>query len=114
MQVIPLSAVPSQTLQFTADGQACQMSVYTLTGYDYSDPTLSTPNTNLYMDFSYNGVDVTDTAICLNEKRLLVNRQYLGFSGDFMFIDTQGDADPAYTGLGTRWLLIYLEANDLP
>jgi hypothetical protein len=113
MQAVPLNPEPSQTLQVVLDGQNCNISVYTKTGYDYSDPTLATPNTNLYFDLAFNGVDVTTTAICLNEKRLLVNRQYLGFSGDFMFVDTQGSNDPQYTGLGSRYVLLYLEAADL-
>lgn len=113
MQQVPLNPVPSQNLQVVLAGQNCAISVYTKTGYDYTDPTLATPNTNLYFDLSYNGIDVTTTAICLNEKRLLVNRQYLGFVGDFMFIDTQGENDPQYTGLGSRYVLLYLEQSDL-
>lgn len=113
MQVIPLSALPSQTLQFVAGGQNCQMSVYTNTGYDYSDLTLSTVKSYIAIDFAYNGIQVTNTQNCLNLARLLKNRQYLGFVGDFMFVDTQGSEDPQYTGLGTRWVLLYLEAVDL-
>lgn len=113
MQVVPLNAVPSQTFQITLDGQACALSVYTKTGYDLTDGTLSTTEAQLYADISYNGVTLTTTAVCLNEKRLLINRQYLGFAGDFMFVDTQGADDPQYAGLGTRWLLLYLEVADL-
>jgi len=113
MQEIPLSAVPAQTFQIVLAGQSCALKIYTLTGYDFSDPTLSVPNTNIYMDLTANGEVITATQICLNERRLLLNRQYLGFIGDLMFIDTQGSDDPQYTGLGTRWQLIYLEAADL-
>jgi|SRR5579863_165694 len=113
MEVVPLSPVPSQTLQVVLDGQNCAISVYTKQGYDYTDPTLGTPNTNLYFDLSYNGITVTTTEICLNLKRLLVNRQYLGFSGDFMFVDTQGDLDPQYVGLGGRYVLLYIEAAEV-
>jgi hypothetical protein len=114
MMLIPLSAVASQTVQFVAGGQNCQMSVYIKDGYDYSDATLNTPKEYIAIDFAYNGIQVTNTQNCLNRKRLLVNRQYLGFVGDFMFVDTQGTDDPQYTGLGSRWVLVYLEASDLP
>lgn len=114
MMIVPLSAVASQTLQFVAGGQNCQMTVYTNDGYDYSDATLSTPKEYVAIDFAYNGIQVTTTQNCLNRKRLLINRQYLGFVGDFMFMDTQGTDDPQFEGLGARWLLLYLEASDLP
>lgn len=110
---IPVSAVPSQNFQVVLAGQNCAISLYTMDGYDYTDPTLNTPNKNLYFDLSYNGIDVTNAQICLNQKRLLINRQYLGFVGDFMFVDTQGTTDPQYAGLNTRYVMIYLEASDL-
>jgi hypothetical protein len=119
MQAIPLQAVPSQTLQFVVAGQNCQMSVYSLDGYDYTDPTLQTPLRWIAMDFAYNGIQVTNTQNCLNYARILRNRQYLGFVGDFMFVDTQAPqgtsgVDPKWEGLNTRWVLLYLEATDLP
>lgn len=113
MKLIPLTAVASQTLQFVVGGQNCQMSVYSKDGYDCSDITLRTPKTYIAIDFAYNGIQVTNTQNCLNRKRLLINRQYLGFFGDFMFVDTQGNSDPQYTGLGSRWVLVYLELSDL-
>lgn len=113
MLVVPLSEVPSQTLQIVLGGQNVQAAIYTKDGYDFTDPTLETPNTNIYVDLAYNGIVLTTTQISLDQKRLLLNRQYLGFVGDFIFIDTQGFDDPQWTGLGSRWLLLYLEATDL-
>lgn len=113
MMNVPLSAVPSQTLQIVLDGQNCQISVYTKNGYDFSDPTLSTAAPYICFDLTANGETITTTQNCLDGARLLLNRQYFGFVGDFVFIDTQGDEDPQYAGLGTRWLLLYLEAADL-
>ena len=51
--------------------------------------------------------------ICQNENRI-VRSLYLGFSGDFAWYDTQGSTDPIYTGLGSRYLLLYLYPNELP
>lgn len=113
MMIVPLASVASQTLQFVAAGQNCQMSVYTNDGYDLTDPTLNTELDYIAIDFAYNGIQVTSTQNALNLKRLLVNRQYLGFAGDFMFVDTQGVLDPQFAGLGSRYVLVYLEASDL-
>jgi hypothetical protein len=113
MQVIPLSPIPAQNFQIVLGGQNCAISLYIQNGYDFDDLTLETPETNLYFDLAYNGIEVTTTAICLNQKRLLINRQYLGFVGDFMFVDTRGTNDPEFAGLGTRYVLLYLTPADL-
>jgi hypothetical protein len=67
---------------------------------------------------TFRRTSITRTQNCLNRKRLLVNRQYLGFVGDFMFVDTQpppgtNGEDPQWEGLGTRFQLVYIEAADL-
>lgn len=98
VQVIPLSAVPAQTLSIVLAGQNCNISVYTLT-------------TGLYFDLEADGVSICRTMVCRDLARLLLDRGYRGFVGDFVFVDTQGDDDPDYTGLGTRFLLLY---NDDP
>jgi hypothetical protein len=114
MQTVPLQAVASQNQQIVLNGQNCEISVYVKTGYAYSDqPAFTTPNTNLYFDLSVNGTPVTTFAIGLNAVRLLKNRQYLDFEGDFMFVDTQGTSDPQVSGLGTRYLLLYLLPSDI-
>lgn len=100
MQVVPLQAVPSQVLAVQLSNQACQLKVYmTLSG--------------LYMDVSVNGGLIIGGVICENLNRI-VRDLYLGFLGDFMFLDNQGKSDPVYTGLGTRYSLIYLSPSDLP
>lgn len=116
MQIVPLAPQPSQNLQIVLGGQNCQISVYSKLGYAYTDDPFTsflTPNTNLYFDLSVAGEPITSTALCLDLKRLLINRQYLGFVGDFMFIDTAGDNAPQFAGLGARYVLLYLSAADL-
>lgn len=93
-QTIPLSAVPSQTLSIVLAGQNCQIAVYTL-------------STGLYLDLTADDVVITRTVVCRNRARLLLDRAYKGFVGDLVFVDQQGEDDPLYTGLGTRWLLFY-------
>lgn len=114
MMLVPLSQNPNQTLQIVLGGQNCAIDLRTLDGSvftDIADLSVSQP----YLSFSLTvaGISITVNALCLNQKRLLINRQYLGFVGDFVFVDTQGTDDPKYSGLGTRWLLVYIEASDL-
>jgi hypothetical protein len=99
-QLIPLAAVPSQQFGINLDGQNCVISVYQKT-------------TGLYLDVLFNGAPLSTTVRCLQDAQLLADRQYLGFVGDLVFVDTQGDTDPQYEGLGVRYFLVYLEAADL-
>jgi len=100
MLQVPLAAVPSQQLSITLDGQNCLIAVYQKT-------------TGLYFDMQFNGVPFTSTVRCLNRARLCEDRQYLGFVGDFLFFDTQGDSDPTFDGLDGRYMLVYLQAADI-
>ena len=99
MLTVPLSAVPSQTTGVVLNNQNCQIDVYTKTG-------------QLYMDVYVNNAPIILGVLCLNANRI-VRSKYLGFSGDFIFIDTQGKNDPIYTGLGDRYILQYMEPADL-
>lgn len=96
---IPITAVPSQQFNVTLAGQPCQISIYTL-------------RSGLYMDLSLNGTVLVQGIRCEYNNRI-VRESYSGFVGDLAFTDTQGTNDPTYDGLGSRYLLIYLEAKDL-
>lgn len=97
--LVPLKSVPNQSEQILLDGQSCVISVYQL---DYG----------LFMDLYVSGQLITSSNICQNLNRI-VRRLYFGFSGDFVFQDTQGNDDPVYTGLGSRFVLWYLSATEL-
>lgn len=102
MQIVPLQAVPNQTVVVLLNGQVTQLNVYS-------------KGENLYMDVLVNNILVIGGVICENLNRI-VRSLYLGFQGDFIFIDNQGDADPVYTGLGgadARYSLAYLSPADL-
>jgi len=116
MQQIQLSAVPAQTLTTTLGGQSCQIAVY------QKQPIVDEYGVaaGLFFDLTVNNVPILNTVRCLDRTRLLLDRTYLGVIGDFMFIDVTGQgppifsgAPPQYEGLGTQFLLIYLEASDL-
>lgn len=102
-QIVPLQAVPNQTLTVALDGQNCDLNVYQ-------------KNTGLFIDVLLSGIPVILDVKCNNADRI-VRDAYLGFIGDFSFFDTQpdpvtGGADPDYTGLGGRFQLVYIEATD--
>lgn len=100
MLSVPLAAVPSQTLAIILAGQNCNLAVYT-------------ESTGIYMDVTVNGKTIATTRILRDGARVLQDEQYQTFVGDFVMVDTQGELDPVYTGLGGRWQLVYLEATDL-
>jgi hypothetical protein len=99
-QIVPLQAVPNQTLQIQLNGQICTLEIYQ-TDYELA--------INVYVA----GALIIGGVICQNLNRI-IRSLYLGFSGDLSFLDTQGTSDPVYTGLGSRWLLYYLFPSDLP
>jgi hypothetical protein len=67
----------------------------------------------LFMDVTLSGTVIKTCIEAVNQQRMLADCQYTPFVGDFVFLDTQGTSNPFYTGLGTRYQLIYLEAADL-
>lgn len=103
-QVIPLQAVPNQTLTVPLAGQTVDLNLYTRAD-------------GLFMDVFLNGKGIVFNVICQNENRI-VRDLYFGFPGDLAFYDTQTVAgvgtDPDYTGLAGRYQLIYIEASELP
>jgi hypothetical protein len=98
--VVPLQAVPSQTVSVALNNQACQINVYTL-------------NDDLYVDLLVNDTLIIGGVIAWN-LNVIVRDAYLGFIGDLAFKDTQGATDPVFMGLGTRYVLLYLFPSDLP
>lgn len=102
MMQIPLQAVPNQTLAITLDRQPAQIA-------------LRQNGNNLYLDLILNSSYVVRTRICRDRQRLLLDAQYRGFVGDFVFIDTQGTDNPTFRGLGgvgSRYQLIYLAVGE--
>jgi hypothetical protein len=99
MQAIPIIDAPSQTLTVQLGGQSCRIDI-------------AQKSTGMFADLYVNDALVIGGVVCENLNRI-VRSAYLGFIGDLTFADTQGYADPAYPGLGTRFLFVYLEPADL-
>jgi hypothetical protein len=94
--VIPLKPVPNQTVQVQLGAQPVTLNVYQL-AY------------GLFIDVFVGNVLVAPSVICENINRI-VRSIYLGFAGDLAFLDLQGSSDPVYTGLGSRYVLVYDDA----
>lgn len=99
MQLIPLQPVPSQGLAVQLNGQSCSIAVYQ-------------KSTGVFIDLAVGGTAIMFGVVCQNDNRV-VRYAYLGFVGDFVFHDSQGNSDPDYTGFGSRFNLIYLDPTDL-
>lgn len=94
--IIPLLSTPSQTLAVTLGTQPVKLHVYEKT-------------TGLFVDLYVNDALVVGGVVARNGVRI-VRDAYLGFTGDLLFADTQGAEDPQSSGLGTRWVLAYVDA----
>lgn len=93
IQTIPIIAVAAQKFTIQLNGQSCAIS-------------LSQKSNGLYFDMTVNNNSCVNSVICLNLVGL-IREAYYGFSGQLAFFDTQGTDDPYYTGLGSRYQLIY-------
>lgn len=90
---IPLTPVAAQTLTVTLANQRVRLVVYEKAF-------------GLFVDV-YSNDALVIAGVAARNLTYIVRSAYLGFSGDFFFYDTQGAEDPVYSGLGSRFLLIY-------
>ena len=99
---VPTTDVASQTLFITLNNQGCQLNLYQ-------------KRTGFFMDLYVSNALILGGILCRNQCFLLMN-VYLGFVGDFMWVDTYGqNADPIVGGgIGTRFQLVYLYPADIP
>lgn len=84
MTIIPTSPIPNQILTFTLDT-------------DEYEIELNSRRNNLYATVKKNNEYVVCNRICRNMTYIC---QWL------IFADQQGNTDPIYTGLGTRYKLV--------
>lgn len=98
-QIVPLQALPNQQVQIQLGGQAVTLNIFQQAF-------------GLYVDVFVGATAIIQGVIGENLNRI-VRSTYLGFSGDFTFWDTQGSSDPVYTGLGSRYLLVWIDPDDL-
>lgn len=99
MIVISLDPVKEQTITATINDQPCTI-------------RLVQRESGMYIDLYKNDAPVCLGVPCLYANKI-VRYEYLGFAGDLVFLDTQGQGDPHYTGLGGRFTLNYLEPDNV-
>jgi hypothetical protein len=99
MLVVPVLTLPNQQVQASLNNQAVMLNIYQ---YDYG----------LFTDVYLAGSLVIAGVICWN-LNLIVRDVYRGFIGDLAWFDSQGTSDPVYTGIGSRFLLMYFTPTDL-
>lgn len=97
MLEILLQAIPSQTLKFVVANQSVQLSVYQ-------------KSRGIFVDIEVGGVPFAQ-GVLAHDCCPLISREYAGFIGNLIFVDTQGASDPSYAGLGSRFKLVYLTAE---
>ena len=98
MQTVPLQPVPSQSTKVVLGGQNCQILIH------------QKPQ-GCFIDINADGVDIV-VGIIVRDAVPLVCREYAGFSGNLLFIDSQGSSDPSYDGMGSRFDLVYLTDDE--
>lgn len=99
MQEIPLRATGNQTLQVVLDGQNCSLRLYTR--------GLSDGVETLFCDLSIDQEPVFYGCPCLDGLPMPLYA-WLGMTGQLVFIDMEGDEAPRWSGLGSRWKLLYM------
>jgi hypothetical protein len=98
MQVIPLQPIPNQVVNVVLGNQNCTI-------------VLFQRDEGLFCNLYVGSALVIGGVACQNINRI-VRDAYLGFVGDLIFEDLQGDSDPDYTGLGSRWMICYITPAD--
>lgn len=99
MQTISIESKKSQTLSINLAGQLCVIRLIQRESF-------------MYMDLTVNGNPIMQGVPCLYGNKM-VGYSYLGFKGDLVFIDNDGQNDPFYEWLGSRYILYYIEESEL-
>lgn len=98
MQNIPIQPIPSQLVKVVLGGQNVQIFIYQ-------------KDQGLFVDINSDGVDIV-IGVIARDAVPIICREYMGFIGNILFVDTQGGSDPTYNGLGSRFSLVYLTADE--
>jgi hypothetical protein len=98
MRKIPLQQTPAQKLRVKLDDQNCTMSIYYRFGATY-------------MDLYVNNTLVEQGAICRN-RASIIKVANSTFTGSLHFLDLLGDNDPDYRLFNSRYVLLFVPADE--
>lgn len=99
MELIPLQAKENQTINIVLGSQNCTVKVFQ-------------KSTGIFVDFLVNDVYIARGVLAVDRVRLLRLDPAL-FDGDIFFYDAQGTEKPFWTGLNSRWFLMYLGVTEV-
>lgn len=99
MNIISLENLKSQSVMVNLAGQSCVI-------------RLVQRVSAIYMDLTLNGNPIFQGVPCLYGTKI-VRYSYLGFKGDLVFLDNEGESDPHYEGLTERFPLYYITEAEL-
>lgn len=99
MITVPLIPIASQTLEIILDNQEVTLSVYQR-------------NERLFADITVGIQPVLVGAICVNLQAINTFKSPY-FTGKLLFVDTLGNEAPYYTGLGSRFELVFVSAAEI-
>lgn len=92
---IPLTAIPHQLVATIVNGQAVQIEVRQM-------------GSSLYTSCMVDGVQINRNVRAVNHGEVLPWSDFR-VGSQIEWVDTQGDDDPQFDGLGSRWLMCFDE-----
>ncbi len=99
MLFLPVKKEPNQRFSVILDNQNCTIEIFQR--FDH-----------LYLNLFVDDVAVVQGVLCHNNLGITAV-DTLAFRGMLYFTDVQGDSDPQYEGLGTRYYLIFVPEGDM-
>lgn len=100
MLVCPASQLPNQRFNTTLNDQDVTIGIRWRT-------------TGLFVDLAFQRGDPIVSGVIARDRNRIVRSAYLGFVGDLVWVDTQGDYDPDWLGIGDRFFLLYLTPDEV-
>lgn len=91
--IISIDKLPNQSFDVEIDDKRCHFEFITKAFF-------------MYVNISIDEVEKLNGIMCLNKVDMIKYKD-AGLEGKLYFEDTQGNLDPIYYGLGSRWILIY-------
>lgn len=92
--IIPISDVKNQVLTVNLGGQEVNIKLIMRLNH-------------LFIDVICNNEYIVLSKLCLNNEPI-IGYKYLPFKGELFFEDTQGNENPIYGGLGSRYVLKWI------